>query len=102
PADQILKLPADATVSWAAFDADWYLSAYPAVRNSLPDAAAGDLLLHYLDAGQRLGHAPNRYFDEAFYRGAYPGVAKAIGQGVASGFDHYCRTGFHSHTPHWL
>jgi hypothetical protein len=102
PADQILKLPGEAAISWAVFDAEWYLGTYPAVRGAVSDLSPADLLRHYLHAGQKLGHAPNRYFDEAFYRGAYPSVATGIGNDFASGFDHYCRTGYRTHSPHWL
>src|SRR5437899_1870711 len=98
-AREMLRLPEEATVAWATFDADWYARANGAVHDSAPDA----LLRFYLERGQRLGHAPNRFFDERWYLGRYPEAAEAVRAGdCESGFDHYCRTGFASLSPHWL
>jgi O-antigen biosynthesis protein len=103
PADQTLKLPGQAALcAWAAFDPAWYLHAYPAVRDRLPELTPAALLRFYLDTGQQLGHSPNRCFDEAWYRTAYPDVAAALGRGPSSGFDHYCRGAHRTHAPHWL
>ena len=102
-ADQTLNFPGQAPFAWAEFDPAWYLLAYPAAReDDLTDPTAQVVLRYYLDTGQGLGQSPNRWFDEASYRVAYPDVAAAIGRGPASGFDHYCRGAFRTHAPHWL
>jgi glycosyltransferase involved in cell wall biosynthesis len=90
-------------IAWAAFDADWYLAAYPTVHDALEDSSADAVLYFYLRQGRRLGHSPNIFFDEGWYIRAYPDAAAAIRRGdVASGFDHYCRIGFVERSPHWL
>ncbi|MBV8401365.1 MAG: glycosyltransferase [Acetobacteraceae bacterium] len=98
-AREMLRLPGRAPVLWATFDPDWYRRTYPDARDAAPEAA----LDFYLDRGQRLGHAPNRVFDERWYLRRYPDVAEAVRAGDwESGFDHYCRQGFASRSPHWL
>ena len=67
----------------------------------MSDTSPAAVLRFYLDTGQTLGHSPNRYFDEVWYR-RYPDVAARLGHGPASGFDHYCRGGFSTRAPHWL
>ena len=90
-------------IAWATFDADWYLSAYPTVRDGLDDVSPEAVLYFYLQQGRRLGHAPNILFDEAWYLRTYPDAADAMRRGeAASGFDHYCRIGFCERSPHWL
>ena len=99
PADPTLKAAA-----WAAFDPD-VVSAKP----TPPSASASPtptrtppVTLLSRDRPE-LGHSPNRFFDEAWHRRAYPDVAAALGRGAAaSGFDLYCRGGFRSYSPHWL
>jgi GT2 family glycosyltransferase len=88
---------------WASFYPDWYLAMYPDAHAQLANASFGGVLNHYLDIGQRAAHSPNPFFDETWYRAAYPGVATAIAAGtVESGFDQYCRLGFSHRSPHWL
>ncbi len=102
-AANMLKLRGETLNQWAAFDCAWYLHAYPAIRMQLPDDDPAALLRFYLDHGQRQGHSPNRFFDEAWHRAVYPGVVAAIRDGaVTSGFDLYCRGAFRTRTPHWL
>jgi len=101
PADETLKLAGEAQAAWAEFDPQWYLDTYPSLREQLRDASPDSVLQFYLGTGQRLGHSPNRFFDETWYR-RYPDVAARLGHGPASGFDHYCRGAFRTHAPHWL
>jgi len=92
-----------AVAPWAVFYPDWYAQTYPdpAGQAVVPDFR--DVLRRYLDHGQQAGHSPNPFFDEAWYRAAYPDVAATIADGhVESGFDQYCRAGFRDHSPHWL
>jgi hypothetical protein len=85
---------------WARFDPGFYAAANPAAH-SLTDAA--ELLAHYLTQGAAAGFSPNRWFDEAFYRQTNDDVAELIRLGhLASGFEHYCQTGFATRAPHWL
>ena len=101
--DEILTLPSPGVVSWAAFDSEWYLSAYSAVREAVDGSNPTSVLRFYIRFGQGLGHSPNIYFDEAWHRNRYPHVAEAVLQGrAASAFDAYCREGFHGRSPHWL
>lgn len=103
PARKMLMLPGETATAWAVFDADWYLATYPEVRAELGDADAAALLTFYLDHGQKSGHSPNLYFDEAWHIKRYPGAASAVRDGHAqSGFDTYCSDGFRVRSPHWL
>jgi len=64
---------------------------------------AAGLLRYYLETGQPRGHSPNRLFDEAWHRQAYPQIAAGIEAGrYASAFDAYCRRGCMDRSPHWL
>jgi hypothetical protein len=81
------------------FDADWYRSRYP----DAPGGSAEDVLEWHLTHGQRLGHSPNRYFDETWQRQAWPGIIALIEAGsVASAFDAWCRGPHATRAPHWL
>jgi ADP-heptose:LPS heptosyltransferase len=92
--------PWHAGTAWALFDPGFYAAANPAAH-SLTDAA--ELLAHYLAQGAAAGFSPNRWFDEAFYRQTNDDVAELIRLGhLASGFEHYCQTGFATRAPHWL
>jgi GT2 family glycosyltransferase len=102
-AAETLKLRGQTLIEWAVFDPAWYLRAYPAIRHQLANDDPATLLRHYLDHGQRRGHSPNRFFDEAWHRDTDPGVAAAIRDGTAaSAFDLYCRGGYRTRDPHWL
>ncbi len=103
PVVDALQLPGGAEIVWAIFDADWYRVAYPDAVAALPLRSPRALLAYYLREGQRLGHAPNRYFDEAWHRRAYKGIADAVADGqFPSAFDAYCRSGNADRSPHWL
>ena len=98
-AGEVLKLPGETAIAWAAFDPDWYRTTYPEV----PEGTPGELLDFYLRTGQALGHSPNRMFDEAWHRARYPGVAAGIASGqFHSAFDSYCRRGCLDRSGHWL
>jgi len=76
--------------SWARFDAEWYRQTYAADLAAVSE----DLATWYLDHGQALGHSPNPWFDEGWYRPRHPDVLAAMRQGACeSGFDSYCRGG---------
>jgi O-antigen biosynthesis protein len=103
PARKLLRLPGRTAVSWAVFDAAWYLAAHPDARADLGDADDASVLQFYLEHGQRRGHSPNIWFDEAWHLKTHPGAAAAVREGHAeSGFDAYCRAGFRFRSPHWL
>lgn len=88
---------------WAVFYPDWYLATYADARSRCAGRGVDAALRDYLDHGQGAGHSPNPFFDEAWYRAAYPDIARAITDGaVESGFDHYCREGYLKRSPHWL
>ena len=59
PAREMLKLPGQTTVAWAAFDAAWYLAAYSDARAELGDADDAAVLQFYLEHGQQRGHSPS-------------------------------------------
>jgi hypothetical protein len=72
----------------AAFDPAYYRATY------LADVECDDPLQHYLRAGTRLGHSPNAWFDERWYRAFYPEVQAALDAGwLPSGFFHYLYSG---------
>ena len=94
---------ADPQVAWAVFDHDWYLCAYPKVRDKLTDRSRSRVLEFYLEQGQWLGHSPNMFFDESWYLTTYPEVRGLVASGkFRSGFDHYCAVGHPDRSPHWL
>ncbi|WP_231997389.1 class I SAM-dependent methyltransferase [Mycobacterium sp. 1245111.1] len=102
-AAELLKLPGEACPSWATFDPSWYVRTYSTVCDSLGETSPTALLSFYLQVGQGQGHSPNRYFDETWYRIAYPDVVRAVQDAeYLSGFDHYCRHGHRTFSPHWL
>ena len=87
---------------WAVFDAVSYRARYAAV---LPDPHAPDdaIKTFYQTTGAALGHSPNLFFDEAWYRAAYKDAAAQIELGsYPSGFAHYLATGWSDRSPHWL
>ncbi len=98
-----LALRPNSAIAWAAFDADWYRAKYVDALGALPGAESAALLAYYLDEGCKLRHAPNLFFDEVWYLGRHPEIAAAVAHGdFESGFDHYCRVGHASLSPHWL
>ena len=100
---ETLWLTGGTGIAWAEFDPIWYLARYQDVRPFVTEDDPEAVLQYYLLTGQRIGHSPNRYFDEAWYRQRYPEVAASISaREWASGFDEYCRAGFGWRSPHWL
>lgn len=82
---------------WGRFDPDWYRRTYPIAADE------ADPLEFYLTQGMKLGHSPNRYFDEAFYVSEHEQVAQAIAEGrITCGFEHYCQSGRNERSAHWL
>jgi len=103
PAAEVLTDPRYQAIPWARFDAAWYRFRYAKAVPHLADVSDDALLRFHLSDGQRLGHAPNPFFDETWFRNAYRSVAAAIGKGeLASGFDAYCRGRSQRTSPHWL
>ncbi len=89
---------------WCHFDIEWYLTAYPEVRDSLSGEATDDAVRQfYVDRGRALGHSPNMFVDEAWYLRRYPDAAAAVRNGQSgSGYEHYCAIGYLNRSPHWL
>lgn len=72
------------------FDSQWYLNAYPDIRD-----AGVDPLEHFLDYGAKEGRNPNALFDSLSYLRVNPDVA-----GFGSGpFIHYVCYGFQEGRP---
>ncbi len=72
----------------AAFDAEFYCRVY------LAGAECPDPLAHYLSVGAKVGHSPNAWFDESWYRAFYPDIRLACAEGwLPSGFFHYLYSG---------
>ena len=79
------------------------LRAYPTARLALPNPTDAKVLAYYFDHGQKQGHSPNPFFDEAYFLRMQPGAARAVRDGHAeSGFDVYCRGHGAQRRPHWL
>ncbi|MFL5257261.1 MAG: glycosyltransferase [Rhodopila sp.] len=122
PACDVLKLSDDTAAPWAVFDAGWYervygdairedgaRHAFQELRPEHGDPPADctltpvELLQYYLETGQKIGHSPNRFFDEAWHLAAYPQIARAVAEGhYSSAFDAYCRCGSIDRSAHWL
>ncbi len=103
PAREVLKPAGETSIPWAAFDPEWYCRRYPEVTNHVVADDPEAVPRYYLEVGQGLGHSPNLFFDEAWHRRMYPGIAMAIdAQDYASAFDAYCRRGCMDRSPHWL
>ncbi len=102
-ARQTLALIGENRIAWAEFDPDWYLACHPEAAATLRGCGPEAVRSHYLDFGRQQHHSPNPLFDEAWYLERHPGVATAVEAGhFESGFDHYCREGHASFSPHWL
>ncbi len=100
---ELPPLPDPADAAWAKFDADWYLRTYPQVRGTLIELADETVFAYWRERGQLQGHAPNPFFDEAFFLRGNKAVAEAVRDGSApSGFAVYCRDRGHHRMPHWL
>ncbi len=101
--DQILGPRSSTRASWCMFDHEWYLQAYPDVRNALDDDAFETVRQYYIDHGRALLHAPNMLFDERWYIQRYPDVADEVANGdYGSGYEHYCAIGYLNRSPHFL
>ena len=102
-ARETLRLSSERTLTWAAFESNLYLQAYPDARAELADTRPATILQYYLDRGQLCGHAPNLFFDESFFLTNNPSAASAVqAEQAASGFDTYCRDAGRHRWPHWL
>jgi len=103
PAHEILHPACPVKPVWGSFDAGWYLRRYADARAVCAGKGPETVLLYYLRVGARLGHSPNKFFDELYYLGGNPDVAELVREGrYGSGFDHYCQYGHRALSPHWL
>jgi GT2 family glycosyltransferase len=101
--DTLLARPSRENPAWCMFDHTWYVRAYPGLPEGVDPSSFEVVRQYYLDHGRHLGHAPNMYVDEAWYRLRYPDVDSAVAAGLfASGYEHYCRIGYVNRSPHWL
>ncbi|GAN53466.1 glycosyltransferase [Tanticharoenia sakaeratensis] len=91
---------------WLRPDAGWARVHHAEIlAREAPDAIHDDVALaaFFRTRGNELGLVPNRLFDEGWYLAANPDVAAGVREGIfASGFQHYCESGFRSRAPHWL
>jgi hypothetical protein len=101
--EDVLRCDKPNVAQWGAFDSEWYLQQHPEVRRELIDRSPRGVLRFYLKHGQRLGHSPNIFFDEAWYLKAHKRASDLVRSGAfRSGFDHYCGAGRDKYSPHWL
>lgn len=90
---------------WGELNAPWYRATYAeaiaaAGIDGDDDAALADF---WRRQGYAQGHRPTWLFDEAGYLARYPDVVMGTSLGIfASGFMHYCESGFLARDPHWL
>lgn len=88
PAQRSLALQA----TEAEFDPEYYAERY--LRLDEDAQFRADPFEHYVKRGMRLGHSPNAWFQEDWYRAFYAEVRDAIGEGwLPSGFYHYVMSG---------
>lgn len=85
---------------WARFDVLWYKRHYHAILGAFDLHDDESVVQFYKDFGESLGHSPNMFFDEGWYRAAYADIVPLIQAGeIASGFAHYCASGFMQRNP---
>ena len=76
----------------AEFDPVYYAKHY--LSDPALAAFRDDPFTHYVKCGMRLGHSPNAWFQEDWYRAFYKEVSDAIAEGwLPSGFYHYVISG---------
>jgi hypothetical protein len=76
----------------AEFDPEFYAARY--LTEPACAAYRQDPFTHYVTHGMRLGHSPNAWFQEDWYRAFYKEVRDAIAEGwLPSGFYHYVISG---------
>jgi len=86
----------DLYVSCWDFDEDWYLSAYPDVREAVDGGDFASGWAHFRTTGYlegRFGHQPT--VDAEWYLSMYPDIAEAMLEGkVTSALDHFVEFGY--------
>ena len=88
---------------WQAFDEKWYVHKYDHVTSKMKALEVDSVEEYYKTFGCFEGHSPNPYFDEEWYLQKYPDVKLMVDcHQFTSGFQHYCKEGYHTHDPHWL
>lgn len=88
---------------WHHFDEEWYIRRYSDATAEMKALELDSIEEYYHAFGCYKGHSPNPYFDEQWYLVTYPDVKELVEQRkFRSGFDHYCKQGFTSYSPHWL
>ena len=76
----------------AEFDPEYYAERYLRLDTDVQYRA--NPFEHYVKFGMRLGHSPNAWFQEDWYRAFYTEVREAISEGwLPSGFYHYVMSG---------
>ena len=65
---------AETAAGWATFAPAWYRARHAAVLDMM-GVEATETEAFYTTHGVALGHSPNAFFDEAWYRQTYPEVA---------------------------
>ena len=73
------------------FDADYYLSNYPDMKQYEGNPAA--MLQHFLTIGVAEGRRGSKYYDPSFYRNKYSDLRSAFGDDWKAYFDHYFNMG---------
>lgn len=70
------------------FNAEWYLSNNPDVREAV-EAGSVDARTHFELHGRSEGRSPSPAFDPAYYLDKNPDVQTAVDQGLATAYDHF-------------
>lgn len=88
---------------WKDFDEEWYTRIYKDVTSQMKALELDSVEEYYNAFGCHAGHSPNPYFDEQWYLETYLDVKEAVEKRqYISGFDHYCKQGYLTNSPHWL
>ena len=100
---EVLKLPGKRSFPGQCSTGSGICAPIPRQQRSSVTTIPAAVLGYYLELGQKLGHSPNRMFDEQWHRQMYPQIVERIEAGhYPSAFDAYCRCGNLDRSPHWL
>lgn len=91
PAARAALAPVGSAVAADYFDAAWYVTTYPDWAADMAPTNPGQ---EFLTRGSALGRSPGIWFEESWYRSAYPLVEDGIREGAwISGFHHWLALG---------
>jgi len=92
----ILRICVALSIETVNFDEDWYISAYPDVRDAIKQENFKSGLAHFRSMGYFEGRLPvNIVFDENFYLGRYADISQAINLGsIPSAKLHFFTRGY--------